>query len=168
MHSQEIRETTNGATEDDVAFMRMALEEASRATAVGEVPIAALIVGKDGIVSRSHNHRETWQDPTAHAEIIAIRAAAQRLGSWRLTDTTIYVTLEPCAMCLGAVLLARIPRVVFGAWDPKAGACGSIFDLTTETRLNHQVVVLSGVLQEESKRLLQDFFQKLRSTGGES
>ncbi len=168
MPARDIQRTTDQAIDDDAAFMRAALEEASRATVVGEVPVAAVIVGKDGIVSISHNRRETWQDPTAHAEIIAIRAAAHRLGSWRLTGTTIYVTLEPCAMCLGAILLARIPRVVFGAWDPKAGACGSIFDLTTETRLNHQIAVRSGVLQEESQRLLQEFFQELRSTGGES
>ncbi len=154
---------TDRTTVEDVAFMRMALEEASRATAVGEVPIAALIVNSEGVLSRSHNYRETWQDPTAHAEIIAIRDAAAKLGTWRLINTTMYVTVEPCAMCFGAILLARISRVVFGAWDVKAGACGSIFDLTKEPRLNHQVVVQGGVMQDESQRLLQSFFRELRS-----
>ena len=109
----------------DLMFMRMALEEAARAPAVGEVPIAALIVQDGQILAQAHNCRELWQDPTAHAEIIAIRAAATALGMWRLTDTILYVTVEPCSMCIGAIILARIYRVVFGAWDPKAGACGS-------------------------------------------
>lgn len=148
---------------EDLAFMRTALEEAARATTIGEVPIAAVIVREGTVVALSHNYRETWQDPTAHAEIIAIRAAAKRLGTWRLIDTTLYVTVEPCAMCLGAIILARIPRLVFGAWDPKAGACGSVIDLTREPRLNHQVMVLGGVLQEDSQQLLQLFFRGLRS-----
>ena len=123
----------------DLTFMRMALEEAARAPAVGEVPIAALIVQDSQVLAQAHNYRELWQDPTAHAEVIAIRAAATALGTWRLTDTTLYVTVEPCSMCIGAIILARISRVVFGAWDPKAGACGSVFDLPSEPRLNHQV-----------------------------
>jgi tRNA(adenine34) deaminase len=146
----------------DLAFMRMALEEAASAAAVGEVPIAALIVQDGQILAQAHNCRELWQDPTAHAEIIAIRAAATALGMWRLTDTTLYVTVEPCAMCIGAIILARIYRVVFGAWDPKAGACGSVFNLPSETKLNHQVLVTGGVLEQECQALIQKFFKELR------
>lgn len=142
--------------------MRVALEEAARATALGEVPIAALVVQGDRILAQTHNYRELWQDPTAHAEIIAIRAAATALGSWRLLDTTLYVTLEPCTMCIGAIILARIPRIVFGARDPKAGACGSVFDLSSEPKLNHRVSVTGGVLEQESQALLQKFFRELR------
>jgi len=147
----------------DLTFMRMALEEAARAPAVGEVPIAAVVVRGDQILAQAHNYRELWQDPTAHAEIIAIRAAATTLGTWRLTDTTLYVTVEPCSMCIGAIILARIPRVVFGAWDPKAGACGSVFDLTNEPRLNHRIEVLGGLLEQESQTLIQQFFRQLRT-----
>jgi tRNA(adenine34) deaminase len=146
----------------DLAFMRMALEEAAKAPVVGEVPIAALIVHDNQVLAQAHNYRELWQDPTAHAEIIAIRAAAAALGTWRLTDTTLYVTLEPCSMCIGAIILARVSRVVFGAWDPKGGACGSLFDLPAEPRLNHQVLVTGGVLEQESQDLLQKFFKELR------
>lgn len=142
--------------------MRIALEEAARATTLGEVPIAALVVQGDKILARTHNYRELWQDPTAHAETIAIRAAATALGSWRLLDTTLYVTLEPCTMCIGAIILARIPRIVFGARDPKAGACGSVFDLSSEPKLNHRVSVTGGVLEQESQALLQKFFRELR------
>lgn len=148
--------------EQDQAFMRIALEEAARATKLGEVPIAALVVQGDRILVQTHNYRELWQDPTAHAETIAIRAAATALGSWRLLDTTLYVTLEPCTMCIGAIILARIPRIVFGAWDPKAGACGSVFDLSSEPKLNHRVSVTGGVLEQESQALLQKFFRELR------
>jgi len=148
---------------EDLTFMRMALEEAARAPAVGEVPIAAVVVRGDQILAQAHNYRELWQDPTAHAEIIAIRAAATTLGTWRLTDTTLYVTVEPCSMCIGAIILARIPRVVFGAWDPKAGACGSVFDLTNEPRLNHRIEVLGGLLEQESQTLIQQFFRQLRT-----
>lgn len=146
----------------DLMFMRMALEEASLAPAVGEVPIAALVVQNSQVLAQTHNYRELWQDPTAHAEVIAIRAAATAIGTWRLTDTTLYVTVEPCAMCIGAIILARISRVVFGAWDPKAGACGSVFDLPSEPRLNHQVLVIGGVLEQESQALIQKFFKELR------
>ena len=148
---------------EDLTFMRMALEEAARAPAVGEVPIAAVVVRGDQILAQAHNYRELWQDPTAHAEIIAIRAAATTLGTWRLTDTTLYVTVEPCTMCIGAIILARIPRVVFGARDPKAGACGSVFDLTNEPRLNHRIEVLGGLLEQESQTLIQQFFRQLRT-----
>jgi tRNA(adenine34) deaminase len=147
----------------DLTFMRMALEEAARAPVVGEVPIAALIVQDSQVLVQTHNYRELWQDPTAHAEVIAIRAAATALGTWRLTDTTLYVTVEPCAMCIGAIILARIPRVVFGAWDPKGGACGSVFDLTNEPHLNHRVEIVGGLLEEESQTLLQQFFRQLRT-----
>jgi len=146
----------------DLTFMRMALEEAARAPAVGEVPIAALIVQDSQILAQAHNYRELWQDPTAHAEVVAIRAAATVRGTWRLTDTTLYVTVEPCAMCIGAIILARIPRVVFGARDPKAGACGSLFDLPSEPKLNHRVAVIGGVLDQESQALIQKFFKELR------
>ena len=147
----------------DLTFMRMALEEAALAPAVGEVPIAALIVQDSQVLARAHNYRELWQDPTAHAEVIAIRAAATALGTWRLTDTTLYVTVEPCSMCIGAIILARVSRVVFGAWDPKAGACGSLFDITNEPRLNHRVEIVGGLLEEESQTLLQQFFRQLRA-----
>ena len=143
-------------------FMRIALEEAARAGAAGEVPIAALVVQGSRVLAQAHNCRELWQDPTAHAEVIAIRAAATAIGTWRLTGTTLYVTVEPCAMCIGAIILARISRVVFGAWDPKAGACGSVFDLPSEPRLNHQVLVSGGVLEQESQALIQKFFKELR------
>jgi tRNA(adenine34) deaminase len=149
-------------TSRDLQFMQGALEEAARATAIGEVPIAGVLVHKDIVIASAHNYRETWQDPTAHAEIIVIRAASKQLGTWRLLDSTLYVTVEPCAMCLGAIILARIPRVVFGAPDPKAGACGSVLDFSREARLNHQVTAIGGVLQEESQALLRDFFRDLR------
>ncbi|MCG3777482.1 MAG: tRNA-specific adenosine deaminase [Nitrospira sp.] len=144
--------------------MRIALAKAARAAELGEVPIAALVVQGDKILSQAHNYRELWQDPTAHAEIIAIRTAATAVGSWRLLDTTLYVTLEPCTMCIGAIILARIPRIIFGAWDPKAGACGSVFDLSLEPTLNHRVSVTGGVLEQESQALLQKFFRELRET----
>lgn len=144
-------------------FMRAALEQAAASAAVGEVPIGALLVHEGAIIAQSHNLRETWQDPTAHAEMIVIREAAKALGRWRLIDTTLVVTLEPCAMCLGAIILARIPRLVFGAKDPKAGACGSVLDFAGDPRLNHRVEVCGGVLAEESQRMLSKFFQDLRA-----
>ena len=139
-------------SEEDQAFMRVALEEAARAPVIGEVPIAAVVVRDGRILAQAHNYRELWQDPTAHAEVIAIRAAATSLGTWRLTETTLYVTVEPCTMCIGAIILARIPRVVFGAWDTKAGACGSVFDLIHEPRLKHRVEVTDGHLDQETHR----------------
>ena len=148
----------------DLAFMRVALEEAARAPTIGEVPIAAVVVRGSQILAQAHNCRELWQDPTAHAEVIAIRAAATALGTWRLTDTTLYVTVEPCSMCIGAIILARIPRVVFGAWDAKAGACGSVFNLPSEPKLNHRVAVTGGVLEQESQALMQKFFKELRES----
>ena len=153
---------TGNECAQDLTFMRIALEEAAKASDVGEVPIAALIVQDSRVLARAHNYRELWQDPTAHAEVIAIRAAATALGTWRLTDTTLYVTLEPCAMCIGAIILARVSRVVFGAWDPKAGACGSVFNLPSEPKLNHRVAVTGGILEQESQALIQKFFKELR------
>jgi tRNA(adenine34) deaminase len=147
---------------EDLTFMRMALEEAVKAPSVGEVPIAALVVHEGRVLAQTHNYRESWQDPTAHAEVIAIRAAAAALGTWRLTGATLYVTVEPCAMCIGAIILARIDRVVFGAKDPKAGACGSLFTIPAEPKLNHQVLVTGGILEQESQDLLQRFFKQLR------
>jgi tRNA(adenine34) deaminase len=151
------------SNEEVDAFMRAALEEAAKSAAVGEVPIGAVLAHEGRIVARSHNHRETWQDPTAHAELIVIREAAKALGRWRLVDTTLFVTLEPCAMCLGAVILARVPRLVFGARDPKGGACGSVLDFATEPRLNHRVDVVGGILEDHSQRMLTQFFKELRA-----
>jgi tRNA(adenine34) deaminase len=146
----------------DFHFMQMALQQAALAPAVGEVPIAAVLVHEGQVLASAHNNRETTQDPTGHAELIVIRQAAQLLRSWRLSEATLYVTLEPCAMCAGAVVQSRIARLVFGAWDPKAGACGSIFDIPTERRLNHRVEVVGGVLEQESQSLLQNFFRSKR------
>ena len=154
--------TTKNHLPANEAFMREALREAELAAADGEVPVGAILVRDNTIVARGRNARERQQDPTAHAELIVIQEAAEQLQSWRLTGTTLYVTLEPCLMCAGAMLQARIPRLVFSAWDPKAGACGSLFRLHEDPRLNHQIAVTSGVLENESRDLLQRFFQRLR------
>jgi tRNA(adenine34) deaminase len=148
----------------DIGYMQLALEQARKASAKDEVPIGAVLVRDDQVLAQAHNFRETWQDPTAHAEVVAIREAAAQSGSWRLTDTTLYVTLEPCAMCIGAIILARIPRLVFGALDSKAGACGSVLNVPAERRLNHRVEVIGGILEQESQELLQTFFKNLRFT----
>ena len=142
--------------------MQLALEEAARAVSQGEVPIAAVLVHGDEIMAKVHNLRESWQDPTAHAEVVAIRQAAAKLGAWRLNDASLYSTLEPCAMCAGAIVHAHIARLVFGATDPKAGACGSIFNIPAEPRLNHRVMVRGGVCARESQEVLQSFFQDRR------
>lgn len=147
--------------------MELALGTARQALIHGEVPIGAVIVRDGQVLAQAHNFREVWQDPTAHAEMIAIREAATRLGTWRLTGTILYVTVEPCAMCAGAMILSRIDRLVFGARDPKAGACGSIFNLLEERRLNHRVEVTGGILEGESQDLLQTFFRGLRDDVGE-
>jgi tRNA(adenine34) deaminase len=149
-------------TDRDLEFMQMALDQARLAPALGEVPIAAVIVMDGQLLSQVHNFREVWQDPTAHAEVVAIREAASRLKTWRLTGTTMYVTIEPCSMCAGAIIQARVSRLVFGARDPKAGACGSVFNLPSERRLNHRVEVCGGVLELESQELMQTFFRRLR------
>ncbi len=145
-----------------IAHMTCALDEARLAAAAGEVPIGAVLVVEDAVVARAHNRREVWQDPTAHAELIAIREAAAQLRTWRLVGGTLYVTMEPCAMCIGAAILARIDCVVFGVWDPKGGACGSVLNIPEEKRLNHRIEVIGGVLEEESRELLQGFFRGLR------
>ncbi len=147
---------------DDATFMRLAIELARRARQIDEVPVGALIVVGDAIVGEGWNQPILACDPTAHAEIIALRACAQRLGNYRLEDATMYVTLEPCAMCAGALLNARVARVVFGAWDAKAGACGSVFDLPREPRLTHRLDVHGGVCSEECGGLLRDFFASRR------
>lgn len=148
--------------EADVAYMAIALEEARAAAAEGEVPIGAVVVCEGAVVARAHNRRESDHDPTAHAELIAIREAAQRLGRWRLSDCTVYVTLEPCPMCAGAMHQARIERLVYGAADPKAGAVGTLYDLSNDERLNHRFSVTSGVLADESAAVLREFFGRLR------
>lgn len=146
----------------DETFMRMALEQAALAPALGEVPIAALLVHEGQVLALAHNLRETRQDPTAHAEIVVIQEAAEKLGTWRLIDCTLYVTLEPCPMCAGAIVQSRIARTVFGAWDPKAGACGSLMDIPTDPRLNHRVTVIGGLCEIESQALLREFFRQRR------
>ncbi len=147
---------------EDIAYMRISLDEARSAGAAGEVPIGAVIVVDRAIVSRGRNQREQWQDPTAHAEMIALRAAAAQLQSWRVLDSTMYVTMEPCVMCIGAAILARVKRLVFAVRDPKGGACGSMFNIPPEPRLNHRLEVVGGILQQESQELLQQFFRRLR------
>lgn len=149
--------------EFDTRFMRAALADAQFAEGLGEVPIGAVLVHNGEIIARGHNLRETSQDPTTHAEMIAIRNAATVLGSWRLLDTTLYVTLEPCVMCMGAIILARIPRLVYGCRDPRVGAVGSIYDFSVDTRFNHRVAVTEGILREECSTLLSTFFQRLRA-----
>lgn len=151
------------------AWMELALDEARDALATDDVPIGAVVISPDGkLLSTGRNEREALKDPTAHAEVVAIRNAVSALASrgeddgWRLEDCTLVVTLEPCAMCAGAIVLARIPRVVFGAWDEKAGACGSVFDIVREPRLNHWVEVYPRVREQECAGLLRDFFRSKR------
>ena len=144
-------------------WMREAILDARLALSTGDVPVAALIFDSDGrLIASGRNEREKTQDPTAHAELVAIRAAAAATGDWHLTDTTLVVTLEPCVMCAGAILAARIPRLVFGAWDDKAGAVGSVYDLLRDRRLNHTVEVTAGVEAEACSALLLDFFESRR------
>ncbi len=143
--------------------MRAALDEARLALDSGDVPVGALVVdGAGAVVGRGHNLREATGDPTAHAEVLALRDAAARVGTWRLDGCTLVVTLEPCAMCAGAIVLARVPRLVLGAWDPKAGATGSVHDLVRDRRLNHQVEVVGGVLEQECGEILRQFFEGRR------
>jgi tRNA(adenine34) deaminase len=148
---------------DDMTYMQAAIAEAQLARAKGEVPIGAVIVHAGQIIGRGHNLRETSNDPTSHAEMVAIRQASEAIGHWRLLETTLYVTLEPCVMCMGAIILARIPRLVYACRDPRAGAVGSIYDFSSDERFNHKVEVVEGVLGAECSALLSGFFQELRS-----
>ncbi|MCI2775182.1 tRNA adenosine(34) deaminase TadA [Staphylococcus petrasii] len=148
---------------NDEYYMNLAIEEAKKAQQLGEVPIGALIVKDDEIIARAHNLRETAQQPTAHAEHIAIERASKVVGSWRLEDCTLYVTLEPCVMCAGAIVMSRIPKVVFGAMDPKGGCSGSLMNLLEEPRFNHRASVITGVLENECGDLLRNFFRELRA-----
>jgi tRNA(adenine34) deaminase len=154
---------TMAAMDDTARFMKAALAEARRAAAEDEVPVGAVLVRDGQIVSRDRNRRERLHDPTAHAEMLAITSAAAELETWRLEGCTLYVTLEPCAMCAGAVVLARIPRVVYGATDPKAGAAGSVMDVLRHPKLNHRAEVTGGVLAEECGALLAEFFAGKRA-----
>jgi tRNA(adenine34) deaminase len=150
------------ASDDDERFMREALREAAEAATSGEVPVGAVVVCAGEIVASAHNRRESPPDPLGHAEILALREAARSLGRWRLAGCTLYVSCEPCPMCAGAALNARVDRVVWGADDPKAGALGSVIDLSDEPRLNHRFEVTSGVLAEESATMLSEFFAAKR------
>jgi len=147
---------------DDREWMRAALAEAHRAAALGEVPVGAVVVRGDELLGAGHNRRETGGDPLAHAELLALRQAAARVEGWRLLGCTMFVTLEPCAMCAGALVNSRVERLVFGAFDPKAGWCGSLGDIPRDPRLNHRLEVVTGVLADECGALLRDFFRRLR------
>lgn len=142
--------------------MKITLAEAEKALSFGEVPIGAIVVHEEEVVGRGHNLRETNNDPTAHAEMLALREASRKLGGWRLTGADIYVTVEPCAMCAGAIVLARVDRLIYGAADPKAGACGSIFNVVEDERLNHRPEAVSGVLENECQAILKEFFEERR------
>lgn len=164
------KEVVSGKQEDltgaeDERFMKEALKEARRAAAKGEVPVGAVIVRDGQIIGRGHNLRERLGDPTAHAELLAIREAALVVGGWRLNDCTMYVTMEPCPMCAGAAILARLQRLVYGAPDPKAGACGSCLDLLSLTCFNHRVAVEGGVCAGACAGIVQNFFRRLRGVG---
>ncbi len=143
-------------------FMREALKEAQKAFELGEVPIGAVIVKDEQVIARGHNLTETSKDPTAHAEMIAIRRAAEALGGWRLLGCSLYVTAEPCTMCAGAMIWARIENLYIGTMDPKAGACGSVFNVPAETRLNHRIHVETGIMEDQCAQLLRQFFSQLR------
>lgn len=153
----------NTTENENERFMRAALQEAEAAFEEGEIPVGAVIVRDGGIVARAHNRTETSGDPTAHAEMSAIREASEKLGGWRLFGCSMYVTLEPCAMCAGALVWSRIDRLWIGTMDPKAGACGSLFDIVRDPRLNHSLTVETGVLREECSDILKRFFSDLRS-----
>lgn len=155
--------TVGSAGEADVVAMAFALAEAATAAERGEVPVGAVVVFGGEVVARRHNEREQTGDPTAHAEILALRDAAASIGSWRLTGATLVVTLEPCPMCAGALLAARVDRLVFGATDPKAGSCGSLYNLCADPRLNHEIEVTAGVGAAESSALLAQFFAERRA-----
>lgn len=148
----------------DTHWMRQALRQAEEALRFGEIPVGAVVVHGDRLIAQAYNLRETLSDPTAHAERIALTLAGRSLGLWRLTGCTLYVTLEPCAMCAGAIVLSRIDRVVFGAFDPKAGACSSLFQIPSDPRLNHRPTISAGILADECGTLLTSFFRNRRAT----
>ncbi len=156
----------DSAHNTDEDFMRMALAEAEKAAACGETPVGAVLVAGGEVVAAAHNMRETWQDPTAHAEVLAVREASARLGAWRLQDAVLYVTLEPCLMCAGALVLARIGRLVYGCRDPKAGALGSVYDVVRDGRLNHTFRITPGIMEAECRAVLKGFFEQLRQQEG--
>jgi tRNA(adenine34) deaminase len=160
--STDLETMNDVAVKTDEDFMRMALAEAEKAAACGETPIGAVLVIDGEVIAAAHNMRETWQDPTAHAESIVLREASAGLGRWRLSDATLYVTLEPCLMCAGALVLARIGRLVYGCRDPKAGALGSVYDVVRDGRLNHVYRITPGVLEADCRETLRVFFEKLR------
>jgi tRNA(adenine34) deaminase len=146
----------------DQQFMRAAIDQANIALENGDVPVGAVIVRENKIIAKGYNQRQQLNDPTAHAEIIALTAAAEHIGHWRLLNCTIYVTLEPCPMCAGALVLARIDRLVFGCDDPKTGACGSLYNIVQDNRLNHRLEITKGVLADDCSKMLQDFFSVKR------
>lgn len=143
-------------------YMRMAIEEAKKAYAINEVPIGAVVVRHGSVIGRGHNLRESDQNPLMHAEVVAINEASKAIGSWRLEDCILYVTLEPCVMCSGAIVMSRIPTVVYGANDPKGGCSGSLMNLLQESRFNHQATIINGVLHDECSQLLKNFFKAIR------
>jgi tRNA(adenine34) deaminase len=151
--------------EIDRRFMQQAVELARQCVDCEDVPVGALVTRAGRVIGRGYNQREKLQDPTAHAEMIALTAAAAYVGHWRLEDCTLYVTLEPCPMCAGALVLARLPRLVYGAADPKGGACGSLFTITEDPRLNHRVETVAGILAEPCAELLREFFRRRRALG---
>ena len=153
------------SSQDHDRWMQLALQEAEQAALEGEVPVGAVIYRGDGVLASAHNQREQDADPTAHAEIVALRAAARRLGTWRLDGCTLAVTLEPCPMCAGALVNSRVPRLVYGAADPKAGAVHTLFHLLDDRRLNHRAEIVSGVMAEPCVRILSQFFQEQRRLG---
>jgi len=157
------------AIDDEVKFfMKEALKEARKAFDESEVPVGAVVVFKNQIIGRGHNQTERLQDPTAHAEILAITAAANALNSWRLKDALIYSTIEPCIMCAGALVLARVKKIIFGARDEKFGGCGSVYNVVREKRLNHQIEIVEGVMEKEALSLLKSFFEKRRKKKSKS
>lgn len=152
--------------DNDTYWMRLALQEAEKGFRIGEVPVGAVIVLDGQIIGRGFNQTEKLSDPTAHAEILAITSACQAVGDWRLDNAELFCTLEPCSMCAGAAVLARIKRIVFGAADPKFGACGSIFNIPVEPRLNHRIIVESGVMESEVADMMRTFFREIRRSKG--
>ncbi len=152
----------------DEGYMRLALAEAEKAAACGETPVGAVLVVGNEVIAAAHTMRETWQDPAAHAELLVIREAAARLGRWRLQDAVVYVTMEPCLMCAGALVLARVERLVYGCRDSRAGALGSVYDVARDGRLNHVFRITPGVLEAECSGILQRFFEKLRNQSKEA